>query len=90
MSNRKLPNDITLIIHRYVHRFHVSKLNIHYRSIVFFDSTTYNVLKVREKDENNFKSYNYRTLHVVNLTKHLKWSVFNRKRVRVCELPKNY
>jgi hypothetical protein len=84
----RIPNDVVLIIHRYIHRVHVSKINIHYRSNVYLDS--YNVLMFRHEGETVFKCYNLRSLHVVNATNGLKWSVFNRKRVKVCDLPENY
>jgi hypothetical protein len=32
---RKLPNDIALITHRYVHRYYVCKLNKHYRDVIY-------------------------------------------------------
>jgi hypothetical protein len=78
LTKRKLPNDITLIIYRYLHRDYVCKLNIHYHSVV----TLYNSCMVSMGS----KLYNYRGYflsmdHGYVIDKHLK---------RVCNLPKNY
>jgi hypothetical protein len=85
MKIRKIPNDIVLIVHRYVHHLRVRQLNHHYHSCIAFQSVNG---RLNIFTGEHYKSYNYRPEFVANTR--LYNSVLNKRLKRVCDLPKNY
>jgi hypothetical protein len=86
MVNKKIPNDILLIIHRYVHRFHIHQINKYYLdSVTIGCGLSYCTYRDCQCIKLWGKTYNYRTL---SSGYHLY--VFNQKDMSVYNLPKIY
>jgi hypothetical protein len=99
MSNRKLPNDVVLIIYHYVHRFRMRNLNHYYHSFVecqyerrfrrneyeTIDSNhTHTMIAIHICCRFYSKRYNFRDMT-------FGWErVYNKYGSRVGNLPKNY
>jgi hypothetical protein len=94
----RLPNDVLLIVNRYIHRFNVYKLNSQYRDL--FDMGCSG--RYHEDFENPChciqntywrKFYNYRNWKYSLEYDSYIWSfksIFNKYKTKVSNLPKNY